>query len=112
MATLVSFPTGALVFDTKLDDLSPLLEVAPAQRLALDVLALAWLTRAEQTTDKYALRTKVDDTIKSLLASFKGTDGVTLLSFITTVYRRLDAEVSPAPITPEFHHRHKLMCCA
>jgi hypothetical protein len=90
---LVSQPEGGRVF-TAVQDLSPLTEIASSQPLALDTLLYAWLSAATVVTDKSSLRSKIDSTISSLVASFKGTDGVTLLSFLASLLPRLDPEVS------------------
>jgi hypothetical protein len=46
------------------------------------------------TPDKSMLRSKIDSTISSLVSSFKGTDAVTLLSFLANLLPRLEPEVS------------------
>ncbi len=84
---------GAKVF-TEIQDLSPLTEIAPSQPLAVDTLLHAWLTAATTVSDKSSLSSKIDSTIGSLISSFKGTDAVTLLSFLANLLPRLDSEVS------------------
>jgi hypothetical protein len=90
--SLVSQPDGAHAF-TAVEDLSPLTEIAPSQPLALDVLLYAWLNAMTATPDKNSLRIKIGATISSLVASFKGTDAVTLLSFLASLLPRLEPEV-------------------
>ncbi len=92
LVTLVSCPEGASVFN-QVDDLSPLTEIAPSHGLALDVLSLAWLNAAAVSEDRVSLRHKIDGTIRALVAAFKGTDAVTLLSFLSYLLRNLDDEV-------------------
>jgi hypothetical protein len=89
----VSYPDGAAVF-AGIADLSPLTEIAPSQPLALDTLLHAWLNAMTATPDKSMLRSKIDSTISSLVSSFKGTDAVTLLSFLANLLPRLEPEVS------------------
>jgi uncharacterized membrane protein YkvI len=75
--------------------MSPLIEIAPSQPLALDTLLYAWLNVMTVTANKSSLGHKIDSTISTLVASFKGTDGVTLLSFLASLLPRLEPEVSP-----------------
>jgi hypothetical protein len=97
--SLVSQQDGAKVF-AEIEDLSPLTETASTQPLALDALQYAWLNAMTATTDKPSLRSKIDSTIGSLVSSFKGTDAVTLLSFLASLLPRLEPEVSyPEPPT-------------
>jgi hypothetical protein len=101
LLSLVSHPDGAAVF-TAIDDLSPLTEIAPSQPLVLDTLLHAWVNAMTATPDKAKLRSKIDSTISSLVSSFKGTDAVTLLSFLATLLPRLEPEVShPFPLSPD-----------
>lgn len=76
-----------------IDDVSPLIEIAPSQPLVLDVFLYAYAHSAAFSDDKLSLRPKIDQTISSLVVSFKGTDAVTLLSFLDRLLRRLDPEV-------------------
>ncbi|KAL2188938.1 DUF1941-domain-containing protein [Thermothelomyces heterothallicus CBS 203.75] len=97
LVSLVSRPDGARVFTTAVEDLSPLTEIAAKQPLALDTLLFAWLNAAmAATTDKSSLRSKIDSTVGSLVASFKGTDAVTLLSFLANLLPRLNPEALPS----------------
>ncbi|KAK4650731.1 hypothetical protein QC762_710140 [Podospora pseudocomata] len=94
LMSLVNQPEGAEVFDS-IDDLSTLTEIAPSQPLVLDTLYYAWLGAMATTADKKALRAKIDQAIGSLVISFKGTDGVTLLKFLGNFLPRLDPELLP-----------------
>ncbi|KAL2271797.1 hypothetical protein VTJ83DRAFT_1168 [Remersonia thermophila] len=94
LLSLVSLPEGARVF-VDVQDLSPLTEMAPSQRLALDTLLHAWLGAAATDMDRAGLRSKVDSTISSLAASFTGTDAVTLLAFLADLIPRLEPEILP-----------------
>ena len=95
LATIVNSPQGSKVFEG-VDDLSPLTELAPSQPLSLDILSLAWLnsTSSAQDTEDFSL--KIDKTIQALVSSFKGTDAVTLLAFLSHTLRNLEIEVSPS----------------
>jgi hypothetical protein len=92
LVSLVSQPDGARIFTT-VEDLSPLTEIASSQPRALDTLLYAWLNAMTATPDKKSLGSKIDSTIGSLVASFKGTDAVTLLSFLARLLPRLEPEV-------------------
>lgn len=92
LLTLVNSSEGAKVF-VSIDDVSPLIEVAPSQSLVLDVFLHAYAQGVISLEDKRSLRSKIDQTVAALAASFKGTDGVTLLIFLDQLLRRLDPEV-------------------
>ncbi|KAL2124071.1 hypothetical protein VTJ04DRAFT_436 [Mycothermus thermophilus] len=95
LVSLVSQPDGARMF-VKVQDLSPLTEMAPSQPLVLDALMHAWLGAMTAGTDKASLASKMDSTISSLCASFTGTDAVTLLSFLADLIPRLEPELLPS----------------
>lgn len=92
LLTTVSSPEGARVF-VEIDDVSPLVEVAPSQPLVLDVFLYAYIHAETWPGDKASLRLAIDRTVSELVASFKGTDAVTLLAFLDQLLRRLDPEV-------------------
>ncbi|KAL2256962.1 hypothetical protein VTK26DRAFT_836 [Humicola hyalothermophila] len=94
LVSLVSQPEGARVF-IEVEDLSPLTEIAASQPLALDVLLYAWLNAAATATIREGLRAKIDTTVQRLVSSFKGTDAVTLLSFLAALLPRLEPDVLP-----------------
>ncbi|KAK3682659.1 Neurochondrin-domain-containing protein [Podospora appendiculata] len=95
LLSLVSQPDGARVFNA-VEDLTPLTEIAPSQPLVLEALGYAWLSSMAATADKDSLRSKIDDTISSLVSSFKGTDAVTLLDFLAKLLPRLEPELIPS----------------
>ncbi|KAK3401061.1 Neurochondrin-domain-containing protein [Sordaria brevicollis] len=97
LSSLVTTPDGARSF-ISLDDVSTLIEIAPSQPLVLDIFFYAFLnsmTSSSSAQDKDLLRTKIDHTITSLVASFKGTDAVTLLDFLSNLLPRLEPQVLP-----------------
>ncbi|KAB5570014.1 Neurochondrin-domain-containing protein [Coniochaeta sp. 2T2.1] len=97
LLTLVSQLGGASAL-IGLDDLSPLIEIAPSRPIVLDIFshACAWLQeRSTNPDEKPKLQAKVDKIIQGLVLSFKGTDGVTLLAFLSDFLRRLDPEIIP-----------------
>lgn len=93
LLTLVSRVEGAKEF-VAIEDVSSLVEIAPSQPLALDVFLYAYSQSATFTEDTAALKAKIDQIVQSLVASFKGTDAVTLLAFLAELLRRLDPQVS------------------
>lgn len=90
----MSLPEGAQVF-VSIEDLTPMTEMAPSQPLVLDILLHAWLNVVSGPSYKTNLRVTIDKTIGNLVASFKGTDAVTLLDFLAKLLPRLESEVSP-----------------
>ena len=69
-------------------------EIAPSHPLVLEIFSLAWLqSMTADTDDDFALASKIDHTIESLVASFKGTDAVTLMAFLAGLLQKLDPKV-------------------
>ncbi|KAI3391573.1 hypothetical protein diail_7065 [Diaporthe ilicicola] len=94
LLTLVSHPEGAKEFMV-IEDVSALVEIAPSQPLALDIFLYAYSQSATLVEDATSVKSKIDKTIQGLIASFKGTDAVTLLAFLAELLRRLDPECVP-----------------
>jgi hypothetical protein len=92
--TLASTGKGARAI-VKVQDLSPLTEIASSNPKALDVLRFAFLNTMGSVEDISAARKQVNDTIQSLASSFKGTDAVTFLSFLGSFLRQADSTVCP-----------------
>lgn len=95
LLTLVNSSEGAKAF-VSVEDVSPLIEIAPSQSLALDVFLHAYAQCAISLEDRTYLQPKIDQTVAALVVTFKGTDGVTLLNFLDQLLRRLDSEVCPS----------------
>lgn len=93
---LVVFPEGARVF-SEIEDVSPLVEIAPSDPVALEIFAFAYINCMDLAEDRVVLSKKIDSTIQALVSSFKGTDGVTLLEFLGKFLRNSDAKVGPPP---------------
>ncbi|KAG6037560.1 hypothetical protein E4U41_004913 [Claviceps citrina] len=92
--TLVSTPEGAKAF-VEAGDVSSLAELAPTHATVLDILSFAWLNGMAAVVEKHLLISQVADTMQSLVASFTGTDGVTLLEFVGNFLRRADPAILP-----------------
>jgi hypothetical protein len=95
LSTLCSYPAGSIVF-LRLEDLNPLVELAPTHSDALDVLLAAWTTALTQVQEHEAATAQARRILPSLAVAFKGTDAVTLLSFLDRLIQLLD----PATILP------------
>lgn len=91
--TLVSTPEGAKAF-VEVGDVSSLAEIAPTHATVLEIFSFAWLNGMAFIVDKHVLISQVADTMQSLVASFTGTDGVTLLEFLGNFLRQVDPAVS------------------
>ncbi|EKJ76300.1 hypothetical protein NXS19_009104 [Fusarium pseudograminearum] len=92
--TLVSSQQGAQAF-IKIEDFSSLTEIAPNHAQVLDILCFAWLNSMTGVEDHTALAKQVDDTLQSLVSSFTGTDGVTLLEFLGYFLRHANSIILP-----------------
>ncbi|KAH7144039.1 Neurochondrin-domain-containing protein [Dactylonectria macrodidyma] len=92
--TLVSSPDGAMAF-VKLDDVSTLTEIAPTYAPILDILSFAWLNAMTVVDSPFGLSSQVDAAIQSLVASFTGTDAVTLLEFLGYFLRHANPIIIP-----------------
>lgn len=92
--TLASSQQGAQEF-IKVEDFSSLTEIAPSHAQVLDIFCFAWLNSMTTTEDPSMLARQVDDTIQSLVSSFTGTDGVTLLEFLGYFLRHANSSMLP-----------------
>ncbi|ROW12291.1 hypothetical protein VMCG_00634 [Cytospora schulzeri] len=95
LLTLVSYPDGAKEL-ASIEDVSPLIEIAPSHPFVLDVFLYAYAQSATLVDDQSSLRSNIGKTVQGLIASFKGTDAVTLLDFFDQLLRRLDPESIPS----------------
>lgn len=91
--TLVSCQEGAMAL-VRIDDLSSITEIAPSHAIAMDILLHAWLNSMVVVDDTSYLADHIDRNVQSLVASFRGTDAVTLLEFLGQLLRQASSEVS------------------
>lgn len=91
--TLVSCQEGAMAL-VRIDDLSSITEIAPSHASAMDILLHAWLNAMVAVGDTSYLADHIDRNVQSLVASFRGTDAVTLLEFLGQLLRQASSEVS------------------
>lgn len=73
------------------EDWSPLVEIAPKQPMVLSILAWTWTTSFQD--HQVAGAAQIDESIRGLCASYKGTDAVTLLEFMSKLLGRLEPEL-------------------
>ncbi|KAF4456844.1 duf1941 family [Fusarium albosuccineum] len=90
--TLVSSQDGARVF-VKVQDITPLTEIAPSHAPVLDILGFSWLNSMTTVDDPAAFSNQINETIQSLVSSFTGTDAVTLLEFLGYFLRNADPNI-------------------
>ena len=90
---MVSQTEGALRM-LSIEDWSPLTEIAPQDSLVLDIITFSWTNASTVSTEVLAVRNSIDKIIPLLLVVFKGTDAVTLVSFIGNLFPKLPPEVS------------------
>lgn len=92
LLSLVSSSPQACNAFAEVGDWSPLIEIAPKQPLVLSIFTWSWMNGKFGNPE--ATREKIDTAISALVSSYKGTDAVTLLDFISKVLSRLDHNVS------------------
>lgn len=78
-----------------IDDVTPLVEVAPNNPSALEIFSFAWINCMDIAEDRPVLKSKIYRTIQALVSTFNGTDGVTLLEFLGKFLRNSDPKVVP-----------------
>ncbi|KAF7865888.1 hypothetical protein EAF04_006053 [Stromatinia cepivora] len=94
LLTIVSQLEGSLEL-LKVEDLSPLTEIAPQYPLVLDILNYTWANGSTINTEVQAVHESINKMIPNLLVVFKGTDAVTFLSFIASFIMKLSSEALP-----------------
>lgn len=78
----------------RIDDLSSITEIAPSHAVVTDILLHAWLNAMVVADDTSYVADGIDRNVQSLVASFRGTDAVTLLEFLGRLLRQASSEVS------------------
>lgn len=76
-----------------IEDITPLTEIAATNPIILDILRHAWLGSMSTTESKHELAQNVDKNLHAVTIAFKGTDAVTLLSFIGSLLPQADPAV-------------------
>ncbi|RDL34319.1 Uncharacterized protein BP5553_07447 [Venustampulla echinocandica] len=91
LLTIVSQPEGALEM-LRVQDLSPLIEIATQHSLVLDILSYTWLNASTVNTEIPAVRQSIDNVLTKLVVVFKQTDAVTLMQSVADFLPKLPAE--------------------
>ncbi|CAD6445069.1 35366ff8-8604-47d7-a34b-0c372026f106 [Sclerotinia trifoliorum] len=94
LLTIVSQAEGSLEL-LKVEDLSPLTEIAPQYPLVLDIFNYTWANGSTINTEVQAVHESINRVIPNLLVVFKGTDAVTFLTFIASFIPKLSSEALP-----------------
>ncbi|QSZ37717.1 hypothetical protein DSL72_008816 [Monilinia vaccinii-corymbosi] len=94
LLTIVSQVEGSLEL-LKVDDLSPLTEIAPQCPLVLDILNYAWANGSTVNTEVQAVHGSINKAIPNLILVFKGTDAVTFLLFVASFIPKLTLGALP-----------------
>src|SRR4051794_13284840 len=92
LLTIVSQSEGALKL-LKVDDLSPMTEIAAQNPLVLEILNFTWANASTIISEVQVVKASINELIPKLLLVFKGTDGVTFLSFIANLFPKIPPEV-------------------
>lgn len=77
----------------KIDDLASMTEVASQNALVLAVFRYALVTASTEPDNHAWMKAKIRSVITSLLLAFKGTDGTTLLVFLSQITQAIPVEV-------------------
>lgn len=77
-------------------------EIAPSHALVLDIFRFAWLNGMAAVVEKHLLVNQITDTMRFLVSSFMGTDGVTLLDFLGSFLRDAHPDVGTSSSGAEF----------
>lgn len=93
LLTIASQPEGALEI-LRIEDLSPLTEIAPQYPSVLDILSYTWTNASVISGEVERVRDSIDKYMPMLLVVFKDTDAVTLISFFGNLIPKLVPDVS------------------
>lgn len=92
LLTLVSSQDGAEMF-ISIEDITPLTEIAASNPIVFDILRHAWLGSMSTTESKFELAQNINKNLQAMTITFKGTDAVTLLSFVGALLPEADPAV-------------------
>jgi hypothetical protein len=77
----------------KIEDVSPLTEIAPQQSMVLDVFSLSWSSASTESSGVPKVKDRINKTIPMLISSFTRTDAVTFVAFIGDTLPKLPSQV-------------------
>jgi hypothetical protein len=94
LQTLLSFASGRNGAERLLgvEDWSPLVEIAPQQHLAVDVLRFAFINGAARP-DLLPVRLRLDKAVPVLITSFRDSPASPLLELLADLFTKLPPEV-------------------
>ena len=93
LMTIASQPEGSLEI-LRVEDLSPLTNLASENQSVLDILSFAWTNASVMSSETNGVQESINKYMPKLLATFKDTDAVTLISFFGNLIPKLSPEVS------------------
>lgn len=93
LLTFVSHVEGALEL-LRVEDKSPLTELADQHALVLDILEFMWTNASAIPSETMAVSSSIDKLMPVLIVLFQDTDGVALLRFVGNFMSKLMPEVS------------------
>ncbi|RFU29995.1 hypothetical protein B7463_g6371, partial [Scytalidium lignicola] len=111
LLTLVSQVEGALEL-MKLDNWSPLIEIALEHPLVLDIISYTWMNASTVNSESSNVRRSIDLVMPNLLLVFRGTDAVTFLNFSANFIRSTQLDIfsqTPKWLQPLTDMIHKLV---
>lgn len=77
----------------KLEDLSPLTEIASQFSNVLDIFKFTWINASTEASELESVQDNINKILPALILVFKSTDAVTLISFVGDFLPRLDSAV-------------------
>ncbi|KAI9723390.1 MAG: hypothetical protein M1812_001274 [Candelaria pacifica] len=95
LVTIASSKHGAAKI-LEVEDLSPILEIAPETPLALEVLKFAFINAGTQLDLELPIQKSLRDTIPKIALGFRGGDISLLLSVLADVFTRLPSRSLPS----------------
>lgn len=93
LMTIASQPEGSLQI-LRVEDLSPLTNLASQTPSVLDILSFAWTNASAMNSETDRVQESIGKYMPKLLATFKDTDAVTLISCFGNLIPKLTPEVS------------------
>lgn len=94
LLTISSHSEGSLEL-LRMDDISPLTEIAAQYAIILDIIGYTWTTASTIATEEVAVRKSVDKIMPILLNVFQGTDAVTFIAFTGSTLSKINPECLP-----------------
>jgi hypothetical protein len=93
LLVIVSQPEGAVEM-LRVEDLSPLTEIAPQYSAVLDIFSFTWSIASTISQETTVVQQSINKYMPVLLVVFKNTDAVTLINFFGNLIPKLTPAVS------------------